>query len=451
MITRAQRARSAASGATRRRRTRHDTNGSQQSNRSAIRMIEMVQQCQLLDIENMKSVLEAKGASQAILKYAYITHDKDKNASGENVAPHIHCVMKFGYATRIGAIQNWFKIESNSLQKIRSSWVTACRYLTHMNHPDKYQYDPKDVVANFDYDAECKIGNTKLTKRGKTIPPHIMKKLERITSGEIVLKNIHKCFTVSEYSTYKKTIMDYLEFTEIQRLETLREKKQMMENIFVYGESGIGKTRYAKMYCEDKHKEYFLSGSSNDPLDGYKGEKAIIFDDLRPEEVLFSDYLRLTDPFSVCAYRSRYKNKTIEAETQMITTPLSPHTYASRMKKDGNENLKQFFRRHQTYIKVLKETLEFYGYDEEFDALVLKANEVNFANPRVACRAKTSFAATDEVIERSRKLSKTALSEYTQSTATGMTEIDELEDIVIEECHHMVTPRVDDNPIDDLQ
>lgn len=376
------------------------------SNGQKYRMLEVVQQVDKIDFDNMKKTLQVKEKIKAIEKWAYIKHDKDVKENNEPVEPHYHIIMKFNYPYRLGSIANWFIVPENCVEKIKGGWVNACRYLTHKNAKDKYQYKDKEVVANFDYIKECNI--EQLEKRSfkhyKSLPTDVKEKFDKIRTGDCTLKNIHEHFTDLEYAEYKKKIIDVMEYYEIVKQANFEEMKKGIENIFVYGESGLGKTRYAKMYCKKKHNEYFLTGSSNDPLDGYKGEKAIIFDDIRPEDVLFSDYLRLTDPYNVSLFKSRYKNKFVQAETQMFTTPLSPTTYASKLKKDNQENLKQFFRRHNAYVKILKNYFEFYAYDEESNDLRFVETERNFFNSSSLTQPERKLNIADEVIELTRQL-----------------------------------------------
>ena len=49
-------------------------------------------------------------------------------------------------------IAEYFKQTENRVEKIKAgSYNKAIPYLVHRNAPEKFQYDPEDVKANFDY------------------------------------------------------------------------------------------------------------------------------------------------------------------------------------------------------------------------------------------------------------------------------------------------------------
>lgn len=73
-------------------------------------------------------------------------HDKDINADGEPKKPHWHVLLMYNGKKARSKIQEL----TNSLNAPKPQPVSDkrgyARYLIHADNPEKYQYDPKDVV-----------------------------------------------------------------------------------------------------------------------------------------------------------------------------------------------------------------------------------------------------------------------------------------------------------------
>lgn len=103
------------------------------------------------DVEEI-AVLESRCKALTYIKtYCIIIHDKDLLDSGEPKKKHFHIVLTFSDTTTIGAVARGLKVDSQYVEKIKTTTKSAQLYLVHRNDPDKYQYRPEDVVANFDY------------------------------------------------------------------------------------------------------------------------------------------------------------------------------------------------------------------------------------------------------------------------------------------------------------
>lgn len=420
-----------------------------------VRHVEYVQQVKLLDVDAMKSMLEQKTSQNQISKYAYIKHDKDINEEKEPVEEHIHCILKFPYPTRMSNIKSWFKCDINRLELIKGSWVTACRYLTHLNHPNKHQYSAEEVICNFNYNATVSIiGQNLGRKKTGQIPKRIRHRLDKIVTGKISVNDYDLHFTNEEFFDYRFEIENAIKLHRIRLERKLSSETKQVKSIFIHGPSGTGKTTLAKGLAQVMYNgSYFISGSANDPLDGYKEQPCIIFDDIRPQDMSFGNYIKLMDPNVNSSYKSRYRNKLDCSEYKIITTPLEPNVFFDSMKKDVNEDIKQFYRRHHTFINVTKDTLHYYTYNEEtekFDTICTGNNhvykELDIPNKRV-CKFKEGYELA-MLIER--EVHVYVLNSHTsdnQSTTIPRSDIENntlmIHD-VIQECTHIDTPRVID-------
>ena len=294
-----------------------------------------------------------------IKDYAWIVHDKDMKDDGTPKEPHIHCMLRFNGAVPTKAILarvasvtgSDIVVKEEHLQKMKN-WNSAVAYLTHENRPDKYQYPREEVISNYDFGADidkAMQGKVKLAVL-----------LEGIATGKIKEYNIHEYCTVSEYVEWNSKIKGAFEY----RTKTLLMKGDRdMKCIYIQGDSGTGKTSYAKEVCENKEFSYFVSSGSNDVLDGYGGQDAIILDDLRPSALSLSDLLKMLDNNTSSSVKSRYKNKVLECRLIVITTTLNIDDFFRQVFSEQPETAKQLRRRCETLIKMTKETMEPHAYD----------------------------------------------------------------------------------------
>lgn len=74
-------------------------------------------------------------------------HDRDERPTGEKKEAHVHVAVRFSHAVfakEAKAVLTSFGVKEASVQ-YRDSWRAVCRYMTHMDDPDKYQYEPSIV------------------------------------------------------------------------------------------------------------------------------------------------------------------------------------------------------------------------------------------------------------------------------------------------------------------
>lgn len=74
-------------------------------------------------------------------------HDSDVTEDGELKKPHYHGIVSWGNATTMNAALNL--LEPFGVRHVEpvGSYSAYCRYLCHMDDPDKAQYDAADVVC----------------------------------------------------------------------------------------------------------------------------------------------------------------------------------------------------------------------------------------------------------------------------------------------------------------
>lgn len=317
-----------------------------------------------------------KNGINHLTNYAYILHDKDVKKDGTPRAPHWHILIKMDNTYTFNTIAKRFGVEPQYVSKIKTRFANCLMYLTH-NTPQaqidkKYQYDDEEVKSNYAWQKERQKGLDELKNQNKK-----REIIELIDNNTMKEYNIDEFLSTDDYVKYKRVIDTAFEF---KREKLLHIKDRELECIYLYGDSGNGKTTYAKGLARAKGYSSFVSSGSNDALDGYKGQECIIFDDLRPECYEISDLLKILDNHTVSSGKSRYHNKVLsECKLIIITTIVDIDLFYLRMKNHSTEPIYQLKRRCATKIKMNKNTISIRLFDEvkgDYGKEVLTTNPI---------------------------------------------------------------------------
>ena len=298
------------------------------------RTLEIMQQCRFGFTKEY--VAELCKNWSVIKDYAYIEHNCDLNEDGTTVESHIHLMLRFNCAVPTSAILNKLDgvCEVQHLQRMKS-WNAAMAYLCHDNKPDKHQYEHCNVVSNFDWEADAEKGLSG-SKRLDLI-------ISQIDAGICKRYNITDYVTVQEYTRWKTKIDNAFFYRDVK---LLNEVNRVMDVVYIWGDSGTGKTTYAKRCAEDRNLSMFISSGGSDFLDGYNGQECIILDDFRGSSVPLNVILKLLDNNTCSSVPSRYRNKSIsECKLIIITTILPMEKMFSDVFELNSEPLDQFKRR----------------------------------------------------------------------------------------------------------
>lgn len=277
---------------------------------------------------------EAMIQKYGLKEYAFIHHDKDKN-NGQLVKPHYHLTMYFGenrpmvssIADALDTTENQIEIMTKRGTKVETARVNAFMYLIHATRnarrQGKYQYPATDVIANFDYvkfvkdhmlnddpiDILDDLGNGKIIRT--------QARARMMTLGAPVLAKYGR--KIDEIAEAALAIQN-----EAWRKEHEENHTELMAYWF-YGQTGTGKTRFAKYLAKEIFKiPYFVTGARRDAMQDYEGQHLIVWDELR-DDIEYSELLRLLDPYNYDkAISSRYYNKNLMPDIVIITSPYSP-------------------------------------------------------------------------------------------------------------------------------
>lgn len=356
------------------------------------RNVMFVQQISFFDKDNIQEIIQEITEILTPIKYAGILHDKDKRDDGEIVNPHIHLVLQFQSARSLHNLSKLTKQPIQCFEQWRGSINNAYSYLVHhtTSNQDKHQYNPKEVIANFDYPLLLDSIEKNVTYRQKVNDSMIIDNyLDLLYSGDITKSEVETRLTGSQYAKAKQKIeavhIKRLEINAKEWREKMREQKEQVTIIWLYGQAGTGKTRLAKQYAERFNECYFITGSSRDPFQQYNMEHVIILDELRPNQFDYSDLLKMFDPYNDRAMASsRYFDKPLLASVYLITSPYSPYDFFLELTKKRQtshiDSWGQLMRRLSLVIEVTKEVLQFYKY-EPLDQMFYKDHGETLKNP----------------------------------------------------------------------
>lgn len=92
---------------------------------------------------NWREILQRTGLLVAISPL----HDKDKNPDGEFKKPHYHIILCYEGPTTGSNVKSLVDELNQPIPLPIDSVRGLYRYFTHMDNPEKYQYDEKDITT----------------------------------------------------------------------------------------------------------------------------------------------------------------------------------------------------------------------------------------------------------------------------------------------------------------
>ena len=312
-------------------------------------------------------------------RFALTVHSQDVTAEGDPVEPHVHLMMSFKNARSLSSVAKQLGSKSQYIEQWSGNANNGYAYLIHRTKSSKsrYQYDPADVIANFDYIGlvEQQIPQEiARARKGKT--DTIKDKLDLLYAGGITKRELESQLSGSELARYSRQI-DTVWGKRLQRQAAEWRKKmkaegEQVETIWLYGPAGTGKSRLAKSYAEKRGQPYYVAGSSKDTFQNYEGQHTLILDELRPRTMNYEDLLRLMDPFGLTEEvmaPSRYVDKALACDLVIITTPYSPIEFHAKIfgksAATTKDTLSQLHRRISLLLRIEQSSIYMVQIDDD--------------------------------------------------------------------------------------
>ena len=287
-----------------------------------------------------------------IKRWAYILHDKDKDAT-----PHLDIYVNFGNTGVDSAeVAKWFGLQESQVEKVKGRAQDMLLYLIHGNDSQrhKYQYSPDEVIANFDFKSEI----AKAQILGDFEKYSYAKQLKFVNS----LPRDERISAHKKLKDHWKLRCEYLTLNPTRNLTVM----------FFTGKGGSGKTYYAKKFLDKLGYDYAISSSSNDPLQDYQGQDALILDDLRDSTFKFEDLLKILDNNTASSVHSRFVNKVFNGKIIVITSSI-PLRYWYKQNRTQSasrygfyesirlEDFDQLCRRISCYVEISEDYVSVYN------------------------------------------------------------------------------------------
>lgn len=321
--------------------------------------------------------LEATGCE--VVEAYGIVHDKDEREVWSDMEKalviepkpdHLHAVIKFASRAKSAPLDRLafgIGVEPQYVEKPgrgRYAYDNMLSYLTHVKYADKHQYAPSEVatVRGPDYlGIDAQRRETWLKGRAhvkkKVVAENFEDMRERVLQGEFTRDQImltDELFDI--YSRHQREIDDALSAYGQRRAyraaAKLRAGEFSTHVVFVHGDAGIGKTRFATDFITEAinavnaHGERWqvYRAATGNPLDDWRGEEVLLLDDLRASAMDANDWLLLLDPYNASPAKARYKNKgEVAPRLIVITATIEPveFFYYARQKGNVDEALDQ--------------------------------------------------------------------------------------------------------------
>ena len=146
------------------------------------------------DFKNVMSIVKAQK------NYAYIKHLPESNEKKN----HFHVILSFENATKKDTLSKKLGVAPNYIDEIKN-FRSICRYLTHKDDDDKFQYDISQVVVSNCFERKFK------------------KQYDDLESEDVIIDNIYnfiQCFSSSDVS-YSEALRILIQFVNNHCYDTI--------------------------------------------------------------------------------------------------------------------------------------------------------------------------------------------------------------------------------------
>lgn len=360
----------------------------------------------------------------SVEKFFLGRHWLDLNKQLLPTAPHYHIYIKFKDEMRVtqGTLMNKLhkkrvnednyrsvrKEEENNIicidfrnfRSIRSNFAACYDYLYHLNLKD-YEYKrkhlyTKDEMSPYFYCYgidEADLVNDTEQQNGsiKTEDELIDEYVEKVSSGELDYYHFYidpeSKIPDSDFRIVEKHLRPIFARHMEQLVDSYNRVGHKMNIVYIYGDSETCKSYFAKKYGYSISDSVYFTNNSNHPFDDYKGQKVVVYNDWRPEDLPYSKLLNLLDPFNWTNTHARYHDVGLLCETFIITTEKSVQETYKELQGNAVNQLK---RRCSLVYHFAKDVITEYHWDND------KKHYVQYK------RYKNTFI--DEVAELSLKI-----------------------------------------------
>lgn len=240
--------------------------------------------------------------------YYMIEHNEDEDNK------HFHIVIEFKGNSQCRWNTLKRKFPYGFIDNCRSGVHACVRYLTHIDHPQKYQYNWDDVITN----SPGRLERYKQPSR-YTEQLFVDKIVEQIVEGKIkeyeLADKVEPLLCVKYHTTFDNAFK--------LRNKIVANNPDRNISVFVLqGESRVGKSLFIKKYAETHSMSLCFSSASNDPWQDYRGQDIFCFDDFNFEKTKIENFMKAIDPFNNTTNQRRFNNNLFVGSIIFIATNI---------------------------------------------------------------------------------------------------------------------------------
>lgn len=141
--------------------------------------------------------------------YALIEHDSDIDDDGQLKKPHVHVFIRFPNPRYLNSVAKDLGIASNYIRPCGDS-RSFVRYLVHLDSPNKFQYDPHQIVSNIpDFVRECLSFEKEKSESDKVLD--VLDLLDGISSYIDIRSFVRLVAKAGLYDVYRRSQYSFLQ------------------------------------------------------------------------------------------------------------------------------------------------------------------------------------------------------------------------------------------------
>lgn len=318
--------------------------------------------------------------------------DENGNQAQAPKALHVHMVVTMDEELTFDEIGYLMGVQSNYIEALGvGKWGVdnPLSYLIHIKYPEKYQYEASDVVTlrgrpYGEIYAERREAWLKARNAVRVGSINVKEMLNQmiadclvgeLTKGQILLDDAYSWVYAKNRAKIDDALSVYAQKRGLRAARRLENGEFRTRVIYVQGAAGAGKSYWAKNILiprlieqgrsQFKEEWAIYSGGAMASLDNYSGEEIVLLDDIRPNAMSASEWLRLLDPEHANTAHARYRNKENVAPRYIVMTAVhDPAAFfvGTNRSADLDEPLDQFLRRISLITHVYRIDSNTQGY-----------------------------------------------------------------------------------------
>lgn len=345
--------------------------------------------------------------------WAGIDNDAPAVKVGDVKTPHFHIILQLTKSRKIDEVARWFGIDPEfiEIKKGNTALSNALTYLVHGHDKNKYQYNPEEVIANFDYvnDLEERLVKEALHNRYHVGVDDINDVIAEVADNGLSLKKVKETLSSPVYMRNKRLfekareeyILTKMKMPPVREVFFIDSEPKTPEDV----EKGVGRGRVGKTACthalaklfaadrfdaditqdyEDLTDYIYDTGDAKVALDKYDGQPILVINEMSGKDMRLAfgginGVKEMLDPFPTKQAKNvKYGSVSVMAQYIIINSIQTQEKFLDELAgghmKDGEyiegekQAMEQFIGRIWVRVHIINsETMKLYFNKGIFD------------------------------------------------------------------------------------